>query len=119
MPLVIVRSAPVLRKVEGIDRRTEEELTNVGHRLREGVGDTVIAPARGALEKRHVHAVIAGRRGGRILAVVRVTRIRTAAVIRAGGHTRRHVLIHRDDEIYAARVLIADGDRAVAAELPF
>ena len=35
VPLVIVGPSPVLRQVEGIDWRTEEELADVVHRLRE------------------------------------------------------------------------------------
>ena len=43
-PLVIVGSGPVLRHVEGVDRRAEEELADVVHRLRQGIRHPVLTP---------------------------------------------------------------------------
>ena len=117
MPLVVIRSTPILRDIERIDRRTEEEFADVIPRLRERVGDAIVAPSCRPLHERYVEAVVGGRGQRRILTVVPVAGIRPASVVRAGGDARRGVVIDRDNQAHAAHVLIADAHRAAPAEL--
>ena len=117
MPLVVVGPCPVLREVERVDGRAEERLSHVVHRLRIRVGDPVLAPAGRPLHERHVEAVVVGLRLGGVLAVVRVGRVRAAAVVVAGRHAARHVLVDGQDEVLPAQVLVADADRGPLAEL--
>ena len=115
MPLVVVRASPVLRQVERVDGRAEEELAEVVHRLRQRVRDAVVAPSRRPLHERDVQAVVVGLADRRVLAVVRVVRVRPAAVVGARGDAARHVLIHRHQQVQPAQVLIADADGGALA----
>ena len=113
MPLVVVRASPVLREVERIDRRAEERLADVVHRLRQRVGDAVAAPSRRPLHERDVQPVVVRTRpprstgccsrssgsAGSRCCVPAATQVGTFWLI---GH----------DQVQAAQVLVADADRA-------
>ena len=100
VPLIVVGTPPVLRQVGRIDRRTEEELADVVHRLRQRVRHAVVTPPLRALRQRHVQ-----RRGS---STRRPTS--TGCCWRSwdsdGSHCccpdatqRRHVLIHRHQQV--------------------
>src|SRR6185503_3736744 len=91
--LVVVRASPILREIEGIDRRAEEELADVVHGLRERVADPVVAPARGPLEEGYVHPVIGGAGAWRVLAVVGIGGDGPAPIVRPGRDAGGNVLI--------------------------
>src|SRR5205823_2220974 len=58
--LVVIAPAIVPPDVVKIDGRAKEKLTHIVQRLRPGVGDAVVSPARRALHKGDVQSVIAG-----------------------------------------------------------
>ena len=117
MALVVVGASPVLREIGRIDRRAEEDFADVVHRLRQRVRHAIVPQPVRALRQRHVQAVIVRVADRRVLAVVGVDRIRPAAVVVAGRHARRHVLVDRHQQVAALQVLIAGADRRALAEL--
>src|SRR3981189_1144407 len=98
MPLVVVGPSVILPDVVVVDRRAEEEFTHIVQGLRVSVGDTVVSPANGPLQIGDVQAIVMRIGQGRVLAVVRVVRVRTASVVGPGGNTGGHVLIDGYDE---------------------
>ena len=118
MPLVVVRSAPVLREIEGIDRRAEEELADVVHRLRRACTRRGTGPTRaGRCSERQVQAVVVGVARRRILAVVARSRDSGRQPLLVPAATqRRHVLVDRHQQVAPAHVLIADADRAARGQ---
>ena len=108
MALVIVGARIVLPDIVVVDGGAKEELPDIVERLGIGIGHSIVAPTRGALHKRHVQAVVARVRRGRVLTVVCVSRIGTATIVAAYGNATWNVLIDGDDEVYAAQVLVAD-----------
>ena len=105
VPPVVVGAAPVLRQVERIDGPAEEELADVVLGLRQRVAGPVVAPARRPLRERHQ------QRRGRSTSpadgywlLLAYSGIGPAAVVGAGGHARRHVLVDRHQQPVAPQV---------------
>lgn len=117
MALVIVGAAVILPDVEVVNGRAEEEFAHVVERLRIRVRDPIAPPANGPLDERNVESIVVRIGQRRVLAVVAVGEIRAASVVGAGSRATGDVLVHRDDQVQAADVLVADAQRAVAAEL--
>ena len=118
MPLVVVRSAPVLRDVRGIHRATRKM-------SRPGCSSTSSRCRRrgrlphftGRCMTREVKPVVLRAAGGRILIVVGVGRIRPAAVVVPGRGARRHVLIDLHDRCPRTQMLISHADDARGRDL--
>src|SRR5678815_6135814 len=93
MPLVVIRTTPILREIERVDRAVEEGLADVVHRLCKGVGDAHAAPVRGPADERQAQRMRLGTADGRVLIVVGEGRIRPAAVVVPYRRAARHVLV--------------------------
>lgn len=116
--LIVIGSAVVLPNIELVDRAAEKEFAYVVERFRIRVRDPIIAPAHGPLHERNMQAVIVRIRERRILAVISVVRVRAASIIASRRCASRDVLVHGNDEMQSAHMLIADGQTAVGAKLP-
>ena len=118
MPLIVVGASPVLREVGRIDRRAEEHLADVVHRLRQRVRHAVLAPAcapaapatragRDSSSRRPTSTGCCWRRSG----------FGRQPLLLPDATQRRDVLVDRHQQLAALQVLIAGADRRALAEL--
>src|ERR1700744_1000493 len=106
MTLVVIRAAAINAEVRVVDRRTEEEFTDIINRMRPGVGDPRRSPRRRPLLKANFPPIEVRIKDRAVRLDIATSRVRPRSV-------EIDVGVVRADQMLPSHMLIAQTKRAL------